>query len=351
MQRAARSLLQFFALALALGLWVAGTRATQAADPIPVSVAISNSSSDVPIYIAEKKGYFAEEGLAVTTIPFDSGTKMMAPMGAGDLDVGSGSATAGLYNAVARGISIKIVSGNGNAPPGYGHNILLVRKDLVDSGRFKTPADLKGMKIAVTSPGASSTSTLNEELKKFGLKFSDIEPIYLGYPDHVLALANGRVDAGLTAEPAATQAVNAGSAVRITSDDVIDPYHEASVLLMSGVFTQKHPDGAKRFMRAFMKAVRFYNGALKDGMLRGPNADEVVAILTEFTPIKDPNVYRSISPQGSDPNGHLNVTSLEKDFEFYKSQGWIEGDITVAQAVDTSFVDAAVKELGPYKPQ
>ena len=238
---------------------------------------------------------------------------MMAPMGAGELDVGSGSATAGLYNAVARGISIKIVSDNGNAPPGYGHNILLVRKDLVDSGRFKTPADLKGMKIALTSPGASSTSTLNEELKKFGLKFSDIEPVYLGYPDHVLALANGKVDAGLTAEPAASQAVNAGSAVRIVSDDVIDPYHEASVLLMSGIFTQKHPDAAKRFMRAFMKAVRFYNGALKDGMLRGPNADEVIAILTEYTAIKDPNVYRAISPQGSDPNGHLNLASLEKD--------------------------------------
>jgi NitT/TauT family transport system substrate-binding protein len=244
------------------------------------------------------------------------------------------------------------VSGNGNAPPGYGHNILLVRKDLVDSGRFKTPADLKGMKIAFTSPGASATSTLNEELKKFGLKFSDIEPVYqLGYPDQALALANGSIDAGLIAEPSATQAMNAGSAVRIVSDDVIDPYHEASVLMMSGVFTRKYPDAAKRFMRAFVKAARFYNGALKDGMLRGPNADEVVAILTEYTAIKDPNVYRSISPQGSDPNGHLNMASLEKDFEFYKSQGWIQGDVSVAQAVDTSFVDAAVKELGPYKPQ
>lgn len=351
MQRAMRSLLHVPPLMFVLGLWLADTHATLAADPIPVSVAISNSSSDVPIFIAEKKGYFAEEGLAVTTIPFDSGAKMMAPMGAGELDVGSGSATAGLYNAVARGISIKIVSGNGNAPPGYGHNILLVRKGLVDSGRFKTPADLKGMKIALTSPGASSTSTLNEELKKFGLKFSDIEPVYLGYPDHVLALANGRVDAGLTAEPAASQAVEAGSAVRIVSDDVIDPYHEASVLLMSGIFTQQHPDAAKRFMRAFVKAVRFYNGALKDGMLRGPNADEVIAILTESTSIKDPNVYRAISPQGSDPNGHLNMASLEKDFEFYKSQGWIQGDVSVAQAVDTSFVDAAVKELGPYKPE
>jgi NitT/TauT family transport system substrate-binding protein len=95
MKRNAWPILQSSPLLLVLGLGVAGTSAMLAAEPIPVSVAISNTSSDVQIFIAEKKGYFAEEGLAVTTIPFDSGAMMMAPMGAGDLDVGSGSATAG----------------------------------------------------------------------------------------------------------------------------------------------------------------------------------------------------------------------------------------------------------------
>lgn len=132
MQRAVRSLSAFFPLVLALGLCVVDTIAAQAADPLPASVAISNSSNDVPIFIAEKNGYFADEGLAVTTIPFNSGAVMMAPMAVGDLDVGLGPATAELYNAVARGISIKIVSGNGNAPPGYDHSILLVRKDLTN---------------------------------------------------------------------------------------------------------------------------------------------------------------------------------------------------------------------------
>jgi NitT/TauT family transport system substrate-binding protein len=327
------------------------TSATQAADLKPVRVAVSNSSSDVGIYIADKKGYFREEGLEIILSNFDSAAKMIAPMGAGDLDVGSGSATAGLYNAVARGINIKIVSPNANAPPGYGHNILLIRKAHVDSGRYKTLADLKGMKVALTSPGASSTSTINEALKKAGLKFSDIEPVYLGYPNHVIALSNGAVDAGLTAEPAATQATNAGSAVRVMSDDVIDPYHEAAVELFSGQFIEKNPDAAYRFMRAFLKAIRFYNDSLKDGMIKGKTADEVVSILTEYTNIKDPAIYRSIAPQGSQPDGRLNMESLQKDFDFYKTQGWIEGKVTVEQAVDTRFIDAALKDLGPYKPQ
>ncbi len=336
--------------ALLMGCGLLQTNASVAADMVTVKVGTSNSSSDVNIFIADKLGYFKDENIQVTLSSFDSATKMIAPLGSGDLDVGSGSATAGLYNAVARGIKIKIVSPNGNAPPGYGHNILLVRKDHVDSGRFKTLADLKGMKIAVTSPGASSTSTLNEQLKKVGLKFADIEPVYLGYPNHVVAITNGKIDAGLTAEPAATQAVNAGNAVRITTDDVIDPYHEASITLFSSNFIEKQPDAARRFMKAFLRAVRFYNDSLKDGMIKGRTADQVVSILTEYTELKDPAVYRAIAPQGSQPDGRLNMDSLRKDFEFYKTQGWIEGNITVEQAVDTRFIDAALKELGPYKP-
>jgi NitT/TauT family transport system substrate-binding protein len=274
---------------------------------------------------------------------------MVAPLGAGELDVGSGSAAAGLYSAFARGIRIAIVADTASAPPGYGHNILLIRKDLVTSGRYKTLADLKGMKVALTAPGASSNSTMNEALKRAGLKFSDIEPVYLGYPQHVVALINKGVDAGLTAEPAATQAINAGAAVRIMSDDVIDPNHQAAVVLYSGDFAKRRPDAARHFMRAYLRAVRDYNGALANGKLAGPNADEVIAILTEFTAIKDPAVYRAISPQGCNPDGYVNVASLKKDFAFYRAQGWIEGKVSVDQVVDSSFVAAALKDLGPYR--
>ncbi|MDB5777449.1 MAG: transporter substrate-binding protein [Herbaspirillum sp.] len=330
---------------------VLGSAAAYAADPVTVRVGLANASSDVGFFIAQKKGYFKQEGLDVTFTPFDSGAKMVAPLGAGQLEVGAGSPSAGLYNAVARGISIKIVADKGSTPPGYGYQPLLVRKDLVESGRYKTLKDLKGMKIAGSAPGSASTSTLNQMLTKAGLKNGDVERLYLSFPQHVLALQNKAVDAALTTEPSATKAVQSGAAVRVMGDDEIYPNHQLAVVLYSSSFIKDHPEAAKAFMRAYLRAVRDYNDGLKNGKLAGPNAADVIAILTEYTNVKDPAIYRAITVQGCSPDGALSIASLNTDLNFYKSEGLIKGNVTVDQVIDTSFAAAAVKALGPYHPK
>ena len=108
-------------------------------------------------------------------------------------------------------------------------------------------------------------------------------------------------------------------------------------------------DMARRFMRAYVRAVRFYNGALASGRMIGPNAEEVISILTASTPIKDADIYRAITPTGIDPDGKVNVASLADDLRFYQEQGLIEGDVKLDQLVDQSFVDAVVRELGAYR--
>ena len=141
-----------------------------------ITVGATSSTSDAPIFIADKKGYFREEGLEVKVVNFRSAADMVAPLGAGQLEAGAGSASAGLYNAVARGIRIKIVADKASSPPGYGGTKILVRKDHVDSGRYKSLTDLKGMKFAMNAPGVSNTSTLNTLLKSVGLKYSMSRP-------------------------------------------------------------------------------------------------------------------------------------------------------------------------------
>jgi NitT/TauT family transport system substrate-binding protein len=165
-----------------------------------------------------------------------------------------------------------------------------------------------------------------------------------------MALQNKAVDAALTTEPSATEAVRRGAAVRVMGDDQIYPNHELAVVLYSTGFIKAHPDAAKAFMRAYIRAARDYNNALANGKIAGPNANDVIAILTEYTPIKDASVYREIVPQGTNPDGKLNMASLNNDLRFFQSEGVIKGEVTVAQVVDTSFADAAVKDLGPYKP-
>src|SRR5207245_6075372 len=111
----------------------------------------------------------------------------------------------------------------------------------------------------------------------------------------------------------------------------------------------KRPDAASHFMRAYLRAVRFYNGALANGMLDGPNADEVIAILSEATPIKSREIYKLITPTGMNPDGRVNKASLAYDLAFYTEQGLVKGSVNLDDVVDGAFVEAALKGLGPYR--
>ena len=316
-----------------------------------VRVGVTGTISDAGLLIADRKGYFKQEGINAVFTAFDSAARMVAPLGAGQLDVGAGSASAGLYNAVARGIGVKIVADKGSTPPGYGFSKLLVRNDHLDSGRYQSLKDLKGMRIAALAPGTGSTANLNAIVVRAGLRSGDVERVFMGYPQQVLALQNKAIDAALTAEPSATLAVRTGAAAVVLSDDETYPDHQIAVVLYSGDFGQRRPEVARRFMRAYLKGVRDYNDALKDGRLAGPHANEVIRILTESTELKDASLYQAITPSGCNPDGRVHVASLKQDLEYYRSERLIEGDVTVEQLVDHSYVDWAVKELGPYRPR
>src|SRR4051812_4920638 len=333
---------------LIVGATIAGLPPASAQAPVVVNVGAASTTSDAPIYIAGKKGYFREEGLEAKVTNFRSAADMVAPLGIGQIDAGAGSASAGLYNAMLQGIKIKIVADKASSAPGYGATKILVRKDHVESGRYKDIKDFKGMKFAMNAPGVSNTATLNALLKSAGLKYSDVDTVNLPFPDHVAALANRGVDASASVEPGPTIAIKNGFAVLVKADDEIIPNHQIAVLLYSENFLKK-PDAARRFMRAYLRGVRFYNGALQDGRMAGPNADEVIAILAESTPINDPAIYKAITPTGMNPDGRVNAKSLADDAAFYREQGLIVGDIKVEQVIDDSFVEAALKELGPYK--
>jgi len=339
-----------FRARLALFAWVMLGASLVPASAQTITVGATSSFSDAPIYIADRLNYFSAEGLIVKLVNFRSAADMVAPLGAGQIEVGAGSASAGLYNAVARGIGIKIVADKASSPPGYGGTKILVRKDHVESGRYKGPADLKGMKFAMNAPGVSNTSTLNTLLTSVGLKYSDVETVDMPLPDHVAALKNKSVDASASVEPGPALAVRNGDAVVVKSDDEILPNHQIAVLLYAEEFARRRAESAKGFMRAYIRAVRFYNGALKEGRLAGANADQVIAILADATPVKNRDIYKLITPTGMNPDGRVNKASLFYDLAFYTEQGLVKGTVNLDDAVDNSFVESALVELGPYRP-
>ena len=117
---------------------LAGVLAASLASPAPaaykVVVGTGGSASDAPFYIAYDKGFFKDEGLEVELIVLDSGAKVIAPLGTGELDVGSGALSVGFWNALLRGIKFRVVADRGHTEPGYLYQTVFMRKDLIDSG-------------------------------------------------------------------------------------------------------------------------------------------------------------------------------------------------------------------------
>jgi NitT/TauT family transport system substrate-binding protein len=205
------------------------------------------------------------------------------------------------------------------------------------------------MKVAITGAGGSDASVLNEAMKSVGLKYDDVEKVYLGFPQHVVALQNGAIAGSISTEPTVSKIVELGAGVRFKGNDEFYPNAQTATILMSGDFAEKRPEVAKRFMKAYIRAVRDFNGAVVNGRLTGPGADEMVKILAKYSVIKDENTLRTMIVHGTDPDGKLNMDSLKKDLAFFKETGDVTGKVTVDQVVDTSFAEAAVKELGPAK--
>lgn len=335
--------------ALILALVAIVPFAQASAEDAKVSVGMVGAVSDAPLFIAQAKGYFKEENIQVDFVQFNSAALMTAPLSTGELDIGAGGPSAGLYNAVARGIDVKVVADKATTAPGYGFNPLIIRKALIDSGQVKSARDLKGLTIANVTTGDSSEPTITEALKTGGLTWNDVKHVHLSFPDQVVAMQSGSIDGGIITEPNATRAVQLGVGVRFMPTDKFYPNQQIAALLYGGPFMKSRPEVAKRFMIAYVKGLRYYYGALKDGHYAGPNAASVISILQANTSVKDPALYKLMTPNAVNPDGAVNLSTMRNDLSVWRALGEVTGNVTVEQVVDMTYVDAAVKQLGKYK--
>jgi len=305
-------------------------------------------STDAPLWIADEKGFFREQGIKIEYVKFTSSEEMMPLLSTAKLDMGNGAPGAALYNAVLRGIDVRAVGNASTDPPGYGWSKLLIRSDLVKSGRFKTIRDLKGMQIAGAATASSSSPQVARLLAMAGLKYGDVSRQVLPYPQHPIALQNGALEAALTIEPFATLAVDRGVAVAVIGNDKFYPNQEVSSLLCSASLISSRRDLIVRYLRGYLKGVRYYEDGLAGGRIAGQNSEEIINIIATHTGLNESLIRRTV-PVSIEPNGHLNVASMRADLAFYKDQGYVKGEITPEQVIDTTLAVEALKTIGVYR--
>ena len=319
--------------------------AATASAPAPVTLKFGQvgTISDSAIFIADAKGFFKDQGITLDLQTFQSAANMVAPLGTGELDAGGGAPSAGLFNAIDRGVQMRIVADKGSLTPGHGYEAIMVRRALAD--RVKSAKDMKGLKVAIAQRDIVPEYSLDAFLRTGGLTAKDVELVPLAFPDMIAALANGSIDVAVPTEPTVTRILDAGTAVLITRTDAVVPGEQTAVILFSEKLA-KNRDAAVRFMKAYLLGARFYADAFDK---KNPaKRKEAIDILAKATKLDAALIERLVLP-GLDPNGAVNVKSLDAAQQYFVAKGSQTKALDLTKVVDASFAEEAVKQLGTYK--
>ncbi len=299
--------------------------------------------SAINIYTAMEKGFFKEQGLNVELVNFDTAATMTAPLSTGELHVGAGAVSAGFFNAMQRGVALKVVADWNSAAKPPSTLAFVVRKDLADS--VKDFADLKGKTVSINANGVFSDIVLDMALKKGGLTAKDVTTVIVPFNQVPVAMANKSLDIGLSNEPFITQGTDQGILVRWKDIAELEPGRGYSVILYSPVFAKDNPEAAKRWMLAYMKGIRYYENALKTKEGKA----ELISILGKYIPVRDPNLFERVVFPYANPDGRVNEKSIASDLEWYMANGQVKEKVDLSAVIDNQYVEYAMRKLGRFQ--
>jgi len=175
--------------------------------------------------------HLAQNHIEVQWTEFPAGPQLLEGLNVGSIDFGTVGEAPPIF-AQAAGADIVYV---GYEPQASAAEAIIVRKD----SPIKNLNDLRGKKIALNK-GSNVHYLLVKVLEKAGLKYDDIEPIYLAPADARAAFERGSVDAWVIWEPFLAAAQNQTGARILVDGQGLVSNHQ--FFLASRTYAQKHPD-------------------------------------------------------------------------------------------------------------
>ena len=307
---------------VALAAFLSATAVGQAQEK--VRVAISNfSASYISMHIAQKRGYYAEEGMIVEIILMAGLTSTRALIG-NSVELGSASNP----TAAVQGAKLKILMVFNDKPPGM----------LVAQPTIKSVADLRGKRIGGSTVGSLEYGWMKELLPKFGLQLEkDVTFVPVGSTStRFTALRAGTIDASPLSPPSNFLAQDAGFPVLLRTADHLEDI-QASIVATDERLARQG-DMVRRFMRATVKGKRYYLANRSEG---------IIAIM-EFTRHKDRDlmsrVYddhmKTIARDGTIPE-RLQQIVIDRS----KRLTGVTRDVRPEEIFDFSFIRKAQAEV------
>lgn len=216
----------------------------------------------LPLTIAERKGFFKEEGLEVEINDFGGGAKSLQALIGGSVDVVTG-AYEHTIRMQAKGQDIRAITELGRFPA----IVIAARKDKAD--KIKSAADFKGLKIGVTAPGSSTALTAQYAMVKAGLKPTDAAFIGVGGgAGAVAAMQKGEIDVISHLDPVIAKLESDGD-ITVLIDTrteagtkaLFGGSNPAATLYAKKDFIDANPVTAQLLVNAFMKSLKWLQTA------------------------------------------------------------------------------------------
>src|SRR5438445_5144100 len=223
----------------------------------------------LPLTIAEQLGYFKDEGLNVNISDFAGGSQALRAVVGGSADVVSGAYEHTL-NMQPKGQYLQCFVQQGRAP----QIAIGIAKSKAQS--YKSPKDLRGLKIGVSAPGSSTHMILNHLISTGGLKPSDVSIIGVGLgAAAVTALKTGQIDAVSNTDPVMTKLEQDGD-IKIIADtrtlkgteQVLGGPMPAGCLYAPVDFIRKNPNTVQALANAIVRADKWIHSASPQDVLR-----------------------------------------------------------------------------------
>jgi ABC-type nitrate/sulfonate/bicarbonate transport system substrate-binding protein len=221
-----------------------------AADKLKVGKAVPEAFSFVPLDIGVKKGFFQKYGVEPESIAFAGDAKMQQAMASDSIDLALGSGPAMAF--IVKGSPIKAIAAMAGPPLLL---TLVVRKD---DDTIKSPADLKGKRVSVSTVGSLTYWLVSETSRQqgWGPNGINIAPMGVAAPQ-IAALKRKDIDGMVTDISTALDLERSGDGrILMRFGDLVKDFHIHVIFATNKDIAEK-PAALRNFLKGWFETIKF----------------------------------------------------------------------------------------------
>jgi NitT/TauT family transport system substrate-binding protein len=303
----------------ALVVFLSGVVNVNAADPEKVKIGYSRLRISLPVFVAQEKGIFEKNGLAVELEMFDTAQPLVDALCGGKLDVAGYSAFPITFSAQLRSrkdlLYTTMLMEDGSHPIS-----MFVVKNGSSIGSI---ADLKGKRIGIL-PTYAYKVWLELILEKNGIQPDEVVIQQVAPAMTPAALESGTVDAVFTNDPAVTACLQKGAGKLLYNDAIVPKYFWSPFPFagfnMTKEFAEKRPLAAKQIVKSLDEAIDFINS----------NQQEAKKIMANFLPEAQRAFVENYPDALFLKSNQVMDNELIKIEESYRNQGIIKESLDLS---------------------